>query len=338
MLVPRRFGGSEFGLDAWADAVQEIGRADASHAWCASLLAHHPHYVAQCSEEAQQAIWADGPDVPVAASIVPLAQVRTVDGGYRVTGNSPFASGVGHCTWVFVGGMAATRGAPEWTLFLIPPGDYTVKDTWFTAGMCATGSNTIVTDDVFVPASRILRIADLRDGAGPGSATHENPMYRAPLMTYSALTFVMTILGTLQGAYEAFLQSTKTRHTPGGGLVADNPGIQTRLARTGATIDAAELLARRALDVAMQPTPASLALRARAMRDFVRATEFAVEAIDALVAMGGTSGFASSHPLQRAWRDIHFASMHTSLSADRNYIHFGRMELGLAREAGQIFF
>jgi 3-hydroxy-9,10-secoandrosta-1,3,5(10)-triene-9,17-dione monooxygenase len=338
MLVPPRFGGDGFGLDAWVDVVHEISKADASHGWCASLLIHHPHYVAQCSEEAQRAVWADGPDVAVAASVVPIAEVHATDGGYRITGASPFASGVGHCTWVFVGGMLDTRGQPEWTLFLIPPGDYTVKDTWFTAGMCATGSNTIVTDDVFVPASRMLRMADLREGAGPGSALHENPMYRAPLMSYAPLTFVIPMLGAAQGAYEAFRDRTRTRQATGGGLVADQASIQTRLARTAASLDAAELLARRGLDTATAAERPSLALRARSMRDYVRAGELTMEAIDTLLAMSGTAGFASSHPVQRAWRDIHFAAMHTSLSVDRNYTHFGRMELGLPLEPGQVFF
>jgi 3-hydroxy-9,10-secoandrosta-1,3,5(10)-triene-9,17-dione monooxygenase len=338
MLVPPRFGGAGLGLDTWVEVVQQISKADASHGWCASLLVHHPHYLAQCSEEAQQAVWADGPDVPIAASIMPLAQVRTVDGGFRISGKSPFASGVGHCSWVFVGGMLASRGEPEWTLFLVQPGDYTVADTWFTAGMRATGSNTIVTDDVFVPASRMLRMADLREGAGPGSRLHDSDMYRAPLMSYAPLTFVVPMLGAAQGAYEAFREWTRTRPAGGGGLIADNANVQIRLARAAANLDAAELLMRRGLETATAPARPSLALRARSMRDYVRAGELATEAIDTLLALSGTAGFATSHPVQRAWRDIHFAAMHASLSLDRNYGHFGRMELGLPHEPGQVFF
>ena len=62
----------------------EIGKADASHAWCASLMIHHPHYISQFAEDAQQAVWADGLDVPIAASILPSARVKPVDGGYRI--------------------------------------------------------------------------------------------------------------------------------------------------------------------------------------------------------------------------------------------------------------
>jgi 3-hydroxy-9,10-secoandrosta-1,3,5(10)-triene-9,17-dione monooxygenase len=338
ILVPHRFGGYELGLDTWFEIMREISKADASHGWCAALMTHHPHYVAQCSEAAQAAVWANGADVVIAASVHPVARVKREDGGYRVTGASPFASGIAHSTWAFVGGMVDTADGPEWTLFLIPPDAYTVEDTWFTTGMCATGSNTIVTDNVFVPESRATRVADLREGAGPGGALHAGAIYRAPLISYAPATFATPMLGAAQGAYELFRDWTRTRQATGGGAVAESANIQIRLARVAASLDAAELLLRRTIEVAQAATPASVELRARSMRDFSRAGELIIEAIDTLLAMCGTAGFALSHPVQRAWRDIHFASMHASLTAERNFAHFGRMELGQPRDPRQPFF
>ena len=224
---------------------------------------------------------------------------------------------------------------PEHTWFLIGPGDFTVADTWFTAAMCATGSNTVVCDDVFVPESHAVRMLDLREGAGPGGMIHASPIFRAPFVTYSTLTFVTPILGAAQGAYELFRDWTRTRRGVTGAPVAEIPRIQARLARAAADLDAAELLLRRAVAVPQTPTPASLALRARSMRDFMRASELCIDAIDDIIAMSGTAAFAASHPIQRAWRDIHFAAMHISLNLERNYNHFGRMELGLPPDPQQ---
>ena len=114
------------------------------------------------------------------------------------------------------------------------------------------------------------------------------------------------MLGAAQGAYELFREWTKTRKGIGGDAVAERTSIQVQLARTAADLDAAELLLRRAADTAGAVTPPSPALRARSMRDYTRAAELSVSAIDALIAMSGTSGFAESNPIQRAWRDIHF--------------------------------
>jgi 3-hydroxy-9,10-secoandrosta-1,3,5(10)-triene-9,17-dione monooxygenase len=335
ILIPPRFGGYGLGLETWFEVAREIAKADASHAWCAALLIHHPHYVGQFPEEAQYAVWRDGPDVAIAASIAPVGRITRVAGGYRVSGQFSFASGINHCTWTIVAGMTDFGAGPEHTWFLIGPGDFTVADTWFTAAMCATGSNTVVCDDVFVAESHAVRMLDLREGAGPGGAINTSPIFRAPFVTYSTLTFVTPILGAAQGAYELFRDWTRTRRGVTGAPVAEIPRIQARLARAAADLDAAELLLRRTVAVPQTPTPASLALRARSMRDFMRASELCIDAIDDIIAMSSTAAFAASHPIQRAWRDIHFAAMHISLNLERNYNHFGRMELGLPPDPQQ---
>src|SRR6202161_3493965 len=119
ILIPPRFGGYGLDLDTWFEVVREIGKTDASHAWCASLMIHHPHYISQFAEDAQNAVWADGLDVPIAASILPSSRVTPVDGGYRISGRFPFASGINHSRWVIVGGMDESGGHPEWTFFLV---------------------------------------------------------------------------------------------------------------------------------------------------------------------------------------------------------------------------
>jgi 3-hydroxy-9,10-secoandrosta-1,3,5(10)-triene-9,17-dione monooxygenase len=330
ILIPPRFGGYGLGLETWFEVVREIGKADAAHSWCASLLIHHPHYVCQFPEEAQHAVWADGPDVAIAASIAPAGRIMRVPGGFRVSGRFGFASGINHSSWIIVAGMAETDGRPQHTFFLVRPGDYKVEDCWFTAAMSATGSNAAICDEVFVPENQAVRVVDLRDGRAPGGALHESPIFRAPIVTYSALTFATPMLGAAQGAYELFRDETRTRRGFGGDAVAENPAVQVGMARAAADLDAAELLLRRALGVPQAPMQPSIELRARSMRDCTRASELCMDAIDALVRLSGTAAFASSHPIQRAWRDIHFASKHLALAPERGFAHFGRTELGLA--------
>lgn len=333
ILVPRRFGGHELGMDTFFEVVREIAMADASHAWCAGLLISHGHLTAVFPEQAQQEVWVDGPDVPIAMGVPPVCKVERVDGGYRVSGRSPFVSGVLHSRWVVVAGMVPGDGPPQWCFFLVPPGGYTVEETWFTAAMRATGSNTVVTDDVFVPEHRMLRLADLREGCGPGSATNPAALYRLPWASYAPLTFVATMLGAALGAFEQFRDWTATRATASGAAVADYSGVQLRMATVGADLDAAELLVRRAIAETAGPKPPSLEIRARSMRDFSRAGQFAVSSIDTLMAMSGTAGFAESNALQRAWRDIHFAASHVSINPEVNATPWARAQLGLERPA-----
>jgi 3-hydroxy-9,10-secoandrosta-1,3,5(10)-triene-9,17-dione monooxygenase len=335
ILIPPQYGGYGLSLDTWFEVVREIGKADASHAWCASLMIHHPHYLSQFPEAAQKAVWADGIDISIAASIQPVGRVTPVEGGYRVSGEFPFASGINHSRWLVVGSMVET----EATFFLIGPNDFKIKDTWFTNAMRATGSNTAVCDDVYVSESHTLALADVREGKTPGGKLHANPIYRAPWISYAPLTFATPMLGAAQGAYELFRDWTKSRRSGRGGFaIAEVTSVQVRLARAAADLDAAELLLRRAIDVARAETPPSLALRARSMRDCSRAAELCVGVIDELIAMSGTAVFAAAHPLQRAWRDIHFAAMHVALNPEQNFSHFGRTEFGLPRDPHLPFF
>jgi len=338
ILMPPRYGGYGLGIDAWFEVVREISRADASHGWCASLIIHHPHMVAQFPEEAQQAVWADGPDVAIAASVLPTTRITRDGDGFRISGDqSAFTSGVHHSSWVIIGGMLDEGAGPQWALFLIPPGQYTVRDTWFTSGMRATGSNTVVTNDVFVPRTRMVRVEDLRLGTCPGGAIHADPIYHAPFFSYSPLTFAAPMLGAAQGAYVFFREWTKERKARRGVAVAEVVSVQVRMARAAADLDAAELLLQRAAQVphVHQPPPELLA---RSVRDYSRVAELILHAIDELMALSGAAGFANANPIQRAWRDLHFAGMHVGLNAENNYAHFGRMELGLGRDPDQPFY
>jgi 3-hydroxy-9,10-secoandrosta-1,3,5(10)-triene-9,17-dione monooxygenase len=338
ILVPPRFGGYGLGLETSFEVVRELGKGDVSHAWCAAIMIEIPHYVASYPLEAQEAVWAGGPDVALAGSIMPLAQVTAVDGGYRLSGRSPFSSGVDHAHWVFLGGMIPGDGPPEWGLFLVPREQYEVLDTWATAGMRATGSNTVITKEVFVPANRVLKLTDLREGDTPGGALHRGPLDRSPHIAWAPLTFSVPLLGAAQGAYEEFVARTVDRTGPSGERVADSPLLQAVIGRVAANLDAAQLLLARNAEAAAASEPPSLELRARAMRDYARATELIVEAVDALVAHSGTAAFAASNPLQRVWRDIHFAASHASLNPHSSYSHWGRTALGIERPPDQPFF
>jgi 3-hydroxy-9,10-secoandrosta-1,3,5(10)-triene-9,17-dione monooxygenase len=339
ILVPQEAGGYGLGFDTWFEVTRELCKADASHGWCASLIIHHNHLIAQYPQRAQQTLWAGGLDVPIAASFAPAVQAVAVEGGYRVSGKgSPFASGVDHSTWVMLGGMAQEAAGLEWKFFLVAPGDYTVRDTWFTTGMCGTGSKTVVTDNAFVPSGLVLKLTELRDGKTPGGAMYKDVIFHTPFFYYAPISFATPMLGVAQGAYEHFREWAKTRVTQDGSALAEKTSVQVRMARAAADLDAADLLLRRAVNVTDTPQDYSPGHLSRSVRDFARVSELTVSVVDTLVALSGTASFNTSHPLQRAWRDIHFMSMHIAVNTEMNFTHYGRMELGLGRDASRPYF
>jgi alkylation response protein AidB-like acyl-CoA dehydrogenase len=161
---------------------------------------------------------------------------------------------------------------------------------------------------------------------------YSETIFHTPFFFYAPISFITPMLGAVQGAYEIFRDWTKNRKTQGGAAMAETISVQVRMARAAADIDAAELLLERAVHVTDAPERYSPRLLARSARDFTRASELIVSAIDTLVALSGTASFTASHPIQRAWRDIHFMAMHISVNPEMNYSNFGRIEFGLGRD------
>ena len=229
-------------------------------------------------------------------------------------------------------------GPPDWTLFLVPAQAFEVRDTWHTAGMRGTGSNTVVVRDVFVPYEHTLKVTDMRDQSTPGAALHQTAMFNAPWITYATLTFLSPMLGSARGALEDYRRWTAERVSLFGAPVARYTSQQVNVARAAASLDAAEMLMLRSAEVGEMPAPVSEELRARCYRDQARASELIVEAIDTVMKISGAAGFAATSSIQRAWRDVHFASSHVSLNPETSMAAWGRMQFGLERDPQQMMF
>src|ERR1700722_18642303 len=80
ILVPKSVGGYGLGFDTWFEVTRELCKGDASQGWCASLIIHHNHLIAQYPQAAQQTLWANGLDVPIAPSAAPAVQAVPVAG------------------------------------------------------------------------------------------------------------------------------------------------------------------------------------------------------------------------------------------------------------------
>ena len=339
LLVPREYAGSDLPVRAIVEVTAAAAYGCPSTGWCAAQMAHHPHVVGMFPAEGQHAVWGDGPDVVIASSTAPAGRAERVPGGYRLTGRHAFASGVNNAGWTFVGAMVANPdGPPEWRLFLVDRDRYTVEDTWHTAGMRGTGSNTVVIDDVFVPEGHTLSQLDAREGTGPGAATNADPKFGLPWMAYALLGFTSTMLGAAQGAYDHTRTTLGGKRDPSGRRVAEGQILQVRIGFAAARISTARTLLLGIADRADVAAPYSLEERATIARDNTFASMLLAEAADTLLEVSGTGGFADTSPVQQAWRDIHFAVAHISVNKTETGGRFGRIALGVEETATVGFF
>ena len=333
-LQPRRWGGYEHDHEVAFDIAIELGKSTCgSSAWCLNYLADHACMLALFPEEAQHDVWDQNKAACIATSAAPTGKVTVVPGGYRLDGRWSWCSGLGHSQWIMIGGLAFREGEdhPDMRLYLVPVSQVKQDDTWFCAGLRGTGSITSVLDNVFVPEHRSVSFASLREAQSPGSKVNTNPIYRTPFIAVHSYALLAPALGLARGGYADFVEWTRQRYLTYTQLaIAQHVPVQLKVAEISAHIDAAELLARRALATARKDyTGMSMPTRRLLRRDFTYAMRMLREAMDSLIKISGSSGLMDNNPVQRCWRDVHAISSHVVMNWDVPAENFGRAEFGL---------
>jgi len=333
-LQPKRWGGYEHDHEVAFDIAVELGKSTCgSSAWCLNYLADHACMLALFPEEAQHEVWSRDKAACIATSAAPTGRVTAAQDGYRLNGRWSWCSGLRHSHWIMIGGLVHRAGEdhPDMRLYLVPVSDLNQDDTWYCAGLRASGSNTAVLDDVFVPEHRSVSFSTLREGNSPGSKVNSHPIYRAPFIAVHSYALLAPVLGLARGGYADFTTWTRQRYLTYTPLsIAQHVPVQIRIAEIAAQIDAAELLARRAFKLARQDyTGMTLETRTLLRRDFTFAVRTLREAMDDLVKISGSSGLMDDNSIQRCWRDAHAISSHVVMNWDIPAENFGRMAFGL---------
>ena len=339
-LVPTRFGGEGLALTDAFEITIELAKAYGSMGWVGSFWSDHPHWVGFYPQEAQEEVWADGPDARVATSFVPVGTVVRQDGGFRLSGEWSWASGVGFSSWVMLGGLVPRDGEPpENRLFLVPTSQVTVLDTWFNAGLRGTGSDNVVAQDVFVPEHRTLVMASVREGEPPGALTNTDPHFRAPLMTHAGYAMVGPAIGIARGVIEEWAQNARSRaHSYTREQLAAALPMQMQLAESAALVDTAEKLVRACLDRVQSGDPLDISDRVRHRRDISFSARLLTRAVDELMQTAGASAMRDESPIQRGWRDVRTIACHVMLNFNAAAENYGRMALGLPLNPRDPFF
>jgi 3-hydroxy-9,10-secoandrosta-1,3,5(10)-triene-9,17-dione monooxygenase len=334
IMQPKRFGGLQVDFRTKLEVTRELARGCGSTAWATSLMNVCAWFTGLWNEQAQQDVWAN-PAHRVAGVFAPSGTAEVVDGGYRVTGRWGWASGCLHSQWALVGiPIAGEDGAVrDQGLVLIPMSELAIEDTWFVTGMKGTGSNTLVADDVFVPAHRFISVFGMLAGQVDTPYTDE-ALYRAAFVPGAVIILVGPQLGLAQAALDLVLEKAPKR-----GIAytfydtqTDAPGFQLAVAKAASLVDSAHLHAYRAAadidEAAQRGVFPDYTARARVRMDTGRAIGYAREAIRELVSAHGASSFADASPMQRIWRDSEVASRHAVGNPEISAEVYGRALLG----------
>jgi Acyl-CoA dehydrogenases len=173
LAVPKRYGGHEASLRTLIDVSATLAEGDGSSSWVVSVCNSVAWVVSLFPERAQDEVFGADPEAKVSGVLTPSATAERVEGGFRVSGRWHYASGAWHAEWALIGFPVpdSTGRIVDQGMALLPATDYTVEESWFVAGMRATGSNCVVATDVFVPEHRVLSVPKAMAGEYPPQRT-----------------------------------------------------------------------------------------------------------------------------------------------------------------------
>ena len=237
--IPKSLGGEEAPPTEMMRAIEMVASADGSTGWCTMIAAANNTVAGFMNEVGAKEVFAD-PTLPNAGIAAPAGTAVRVDGGIRISGRWPFASGITHVDWVFAGAIVMENGQPKMTPqgpeivhAFMPVSEVEIHDTWYVSGLCGTGSNDFSVSDLFVPEQRVFALFD-------PSGRRPEPLYQMPLVVGFACQLAAVSLGIARGALDELTELAATK-VPTMSMVplADKPVAQVELARAEAALGGA---------------------------------------------------------------------------------------------------
>jgi 3-hydroxy-9,10-secoandrosta-1,3,5(10)-triene-9,17-dione monooxygenase len=338
VLVPKRYGGYELGVDTMSRIVRAIAPSCSSTAWIFAFYMGHNFMHAMFPERSQDEVFGEKSFALSPGTAAPQFKMEPVADGYLVTGRSSWNSGSAAADWYISGGLTDSHdGSRQHLLFVVPAADAKVVENWDVIAMRGTASNDMVLDSVFVPEYRTVDAASVMGGGSPGSRLHSNAMYSLPVMPL----LLAEVLPIIVGAYRAVVDDYKTfvEARQGPRFTTRTPSKQLTQIKVGRGLAGADLADAMWDDYLkiLTTTPPHI-LREPVTRAALKArvatiTDFCADGIDSVVQAAGAEAFRSKSPLQRFFRDISMLRVHAYLDVENACEQYGRLLFGLPPEA-----
>jgi alkylation response protein AidB-like acyl-CoA dehydrogenase len=332
MTAPARYGGFEVDFQTQCDVLAEIGRGCPSTSWVATILSAMSWLVGTFPDEAQDEILGDG-DPRISGVFSPTGTGVRRDGGLVVNGRWGYNTGGDGSRWTVINVVVDESGVGMPTCVLVPSRELRRLDDWHASGMAATGSATVVAENLFVPSYRALPLPQMLEAAYPARHNAANPYFNYPLATVLTVNGGGTPIGAARGALESFHQ-----RLPGRGITYTTYTNQVEAAVTHLQVgeatlklDSADAHMRRACAILDgQPgTVLTVAARVKARAHIGYATGLARDVVDTLFSASGASAIQSHVPIQRFQRDIQGLANHAIMHPQTAIELYGRVLCGL---------
>jgi indole-3-acetate monooxygenase len=338
MLLPRAYGGDEVSPVDYVQAIEEIAKADASTAWCIGQTSVCSTVSRNMKPEVAEEIFKNNPRGVLSWGPTNNAKAIAENGGYRVNGVWPFASGSKHATWLAAHCFIvepdgtprrAANGSPVQKTLFVPRERATWQDVWHVMGLRGTGSNTYTLTDVHVPEDYSIDYHALN---AAGRREH-GPLYSFTIYQLFGSSFPAIALGIARTMLDDFCKLAQGK-TPMGQttLLRDNAVVQSQVGVAQSQLAAARAFFYDAWEdiwQAAQSANISADQRVRLRMASSHASQTARQVVETVYLAAGATAIFESNPYERRFRDMHAVSQQAQ-SQFSIFEAIGRHFLGLA--------
>jgi indole-3-acetate monooxygenase len=310
LFLPRALGGLEVDPVTCARVVQAVARLDSCAGWFLMVANAARLSAATWPRELVEELWAEDPTAIVAATSNKPVRARRIDGGYRVEGQTSFASGCRFAEWFLTPAVAGGEHGDERLAVLLPMSECEIVPNWVALGMRGTGSHDVRLS-AFVPTHHTITSVGID---APRNAHYDGALYRCPHRIVFA-TYVPVALAVAELALDALsdLAQNKTPYASDSKL-KHRSLAQIKLGRALGIYRSAHAYFIGALDDAWQratrneiPNPSERAALYLAGTHTVQAC---AEVVRLVAEAAGSSIVYASNPLERVVRDMEVLRHH----------------------------
>ena len=317
LCVPRELGGSEADTDTILDVFEELAYFDGSVGWTLMAVAAATAYSSFLDPAAARELICS-PESAFAGQFSPFADVRHSNGGYRVSGDFQFGSGIAHAT--YGGGAGFLRGddgepemlaegVPAYTCFFVPThGGIELRGGWDTMGLRGTGSFDYRVLEQDVDPGRTFKMfrAEVKTGG---------PLFGIGPVALAGLGHSGWGLGVAQRALDEIASIAEGGRGRMGALpMRDHPVFLRELGQKSLALRSVRLLAHDAFGSAVERLSRGDEFGPKDVQALSAVTAYLTEVAEDVTLFAyrsaGSQGLRNPSTVQRCFRDFFTGGLH----------------------------
>jgi len=317
LLLPKEYGFPQIDFWTYADLIKKVSYHNLSAGWLACFYSLHNAWVSYLPKDFRDEVIAS--DGFVADVFAPVGQIEECEGGYLISGQWNFVSGILYSEWVALGVLMHfdNPNLKEGAGVCVRVSDLTIKENWDSLGVRGSGSHTVIADKVFVKKEAILRMSNMQEQSRPPEAAlgqgydKDYLYYDMPWFPGFYIGFASMAVGGAERVVEEFRKQTVGRVRMNGTNEHESPTSQRVLAEISMELKAAqallnEYIAQMYRDKDQPYNEAEYkAMRASLIRKCVNI------AVRSLLTLGGHA-VLKGHPIELFTRDLLTVGTHLS--------------------------